>query len=41
MPEDAHQRPKWQLARETLDEFAGGGLRPAVLVADTGYGRFG
>ncbi|WP_329142235.1 IS701 family transposase [Streptomyces sp. NBC_01456] len=38
IPDDEHHRPKWQLALEMLDELAGGGLRPAVLVADTGYG---
>ncbi|MGW9047606.1 IS701 family transposase [Streptomyces lydicus] len=38
VPDDEHHRPKWQLALEMLDELAGGGLRPAVLVADTGYG---
>ncbi|MFB0631117.1 IS701 family transposase [Streptomyces sp. AB3(2024)] len=38
IPDSEHHRPKWQLALEMLDELAGGGLRPAVLVADTGYG---
>ncbi|AIA01358.1 transposase [Streptomyces noursei] len=38
IPDDEHHRPKWQLALEMLDELAGAGLRPAVLVADTGYG---
>ncbi|MEV7715708.1 IS701 family transposase, partial [Streptomyces sp. NPDC088270] len=38
IPEDEHHRPKWQLALDMLDELAALGLRPAVLVADTGYG---
>ncbi|WP_328764946.1 IS701 family transposase [Streptomyces sp. NBC_00272] len=38
IPDDEHHRPKWQLALDMLDELAGTGLRPAVLVADTGYG---
>lgn len=38
IPDEEHHRPKWQLALEMLDELAGAGLRPAVLVADTGYG---
>ncbi|WP_411130506.1 IS701 family transposase, partial [Streptomyces sp. x-19] len=38
IPDDEHHRPKWQLALGMLDELAGAGLRPAVLVADTGYG---
>jgi SRSO17 transposase len=33
-----HHRPKWQLALDMLDELAAIGLRPAVLVADAGYG---
>lgn len=37
-PETEHHRPKWQLALDMLDELAATGLRPAVLVADTGYG---
>ncbi len=36
--ESEHHRPKWQLALDMLDELAAVGLRPAVLVADTGYG---
>ncbi|MFF1349319.1 transposase, partial [Streptomyces sp. NPDC058322] len=31
-------RPKWQLALDMVDELATVGLRPAVLIADTGYG---
>ncbi|WP_129771187.1 IS701 family transposase [Streptomyces sp. L-9-10] len=38
IPEEEHHRPKWQLALDMLDELATVGLRPAVLVADTGYG---
>lgn len=38
IPEEEHHRPKWQLALEMLDELAAIGLRPAVLVADAGYG---
>lgn len=38
IPESEHHRPKWELALDMLDELAGIGLRPAVLVADTGYG---
>ncbi|GLW04301.1 DDE transposase [Streptomyces lavendulae subsp. lavendulae] len=38
IPDTEHHRPKWELAMEMLDELAGAGLRPAALVADTGYG---
>ncbi|MCJ1676290.1 transposase [Streptomyces sp. APSN-46.1] len=38
IPATEHHRPKWQLALDTLDELAGHDLRPAALVADTGYG---
>ncbi|WP_329393173.1 IS701 family transposase [Streptomyces lydicus] len=38
IPEDERHRPKWLLALEMLDELDGTGLRPAVLVADAGYG---
>ncbi|MFF8618620.1 IS701 family transposase [Streptomyces sp. NPDC015350] len=38
IPESERHRPKWQLALDMLDELAVVGLRPAVLVADTGYG---
>ncbi|GAA1226253.1 IS701-like element ISBj9 family transposase [Kitasatospora nipponensis] len=38
IPQDEHHRPKWQLALDMLDELAGTGLRPAALVADSGYG---
>ncbi|MFJ2027201.1 transposase, partial [Streptomyces sp. NPDC087897] len=38
VPEEEHHRPKWQLALDMLDDLATVGLRPAVLVADAGYG---
>ena len=38
IPDTEHHRPKWHLALEMLDELDGIGLRPAALVADTGYG---
>ncbi|MFJ7947261.1 transposase [Streptomyces sp. NPDC096354] len=38
IPDGEHHRPKWQLAVDMLDKLAVVGLRPAVLVADTGYG---
>jgi SRSO17 transposase len=38
IPPGEHHRPKWQLALEMLDELAGTGLHPAVVVADTNYG---
>ncbi|MGW8402203.1 IS701 family transposase [Streptomyces lydicus] len=38
IPDTEHHRPKWQLALDMLDELAAAGLRPAVLVADAGYG---
>lgn len=38
IPATVHHRPKWQLALDMLDELDGTGLRPAALVADTGYG---
>ncbi|MFF3090766.1 IS701 family transposase [Streptomyces nojiriensis] len=38
IPDTVRHRPKWQLALDMLDELAATGLRPAVLVADTGYG---
>lgn len=38
IPGTEHHRPKWRLALDMLDELAATGLRPAVLVADTGYG---
>ena len=41
IPEEEGHRPKWKLAVEMLDELAGHGLRPPVLVADAGYGDNG
>ncbi|WP_103337861.1 IS701 family transposase, partial [Amycolatopsis sp. CA-126428] len=41
IPEDEGHLPKWMLAVEILDELAGHGLRPPVLVADAGYGDNG
>ncbi|MFC9245775.1 transposase, partial [Streptomyces sp. NPDC057136] len=38
IPDTEHHRPKWQLALDMLDELNETGLRPAALVADTGYG---
>ncbi|MFJ8053812.1 IS701 family transposase [Streptomyces luteogriseus] len=38
IPDGECHRPKWQLALEMLDELAALRLRPAVLVADAGYG---
>ncbi|MFE9663216.1 IS701 family transposase [Streptomyces sp. NPDC005955] len=38
IPAGEGHRPKWRLALEMLDELAATGLRPAVLVADTGHG---
>ncbi|MFD4945645.1 transposase [Streptomyces sp. NPDC058239] len=38
VPDGERHRPKWQLALDMLDELAAVGLRPAVPVADTGYG---
>ncbi|WP_240803619.1 transposase [Streptomyces sp. A0592] len=38
IPADEHHQPKWRLAPDMLDELAGIGLRPAVVVADAGYG---
>jgi SRSO17 transposase len=41
LPEGVHHRPKWQLVLDMLDELAGWGLRPPVLLADSGYGEVG
>ncbi|MFD4946171.1 IS701 family transposase [Streptomyces sp. NPDC058409] len=38
IPDGERHRPKWRLALDMLDELAAVGLRPAVLVADAGYG---
>jgi SRSO17 transposase len=41
LPEQIHHRPKWQLVVDMLDELAGWGLSPPVLLADSGYGEVG
>ena len=41
LPEGVHHRPKWQLVVDMLDELAGWGLSPPVLLADSGYGEVG
>jgi SRSO17 transposase len=41
LPDGVHHRPKWQLVLDMLDELAGWGLSPPVLVADCGYGEVG
>ena len=38
IPDDQRHRPKWRLALDMLDELAGWGLVPPVVVADAGYG---
>jgi SRSO17 transposase len=39
VPDDERYRPKWMLALQMLDELAGWGQRPPVVVADAGYGQ--
>jgi SRSO17 transposase len=39
VPEQERHRPKWELAIEMLDELAGWGLTPPVIVSDAGYGE--
>ncbi|MET7787237.1 IS701 family transposase [Streptomyces sp900116325] len=39
IPDEIGHREKWRLALDTLDELAGWGLVPPVLVADAGYGQ--
>lgn len=39
LPDTVRHRPKWQLALQMLDELAGWGHRPPVVVADAGYGQ--
>ncbi|MET8214012.1 IS701 family transposase [Streptomyces sp. NPDC005373] len=39
IPEEVGHREKWRLALDVLDELAGWGLVPPVLVADAGYGQ--
>jgi SRSO17 transposase len=41
VPERVRHRPKWQLVLDMLDELDQWGLRPPVLVADSGYGEVG
>jgi SRSO17 transposase len=41
LPEQVHHRPKWQLVVDMLDELAGWGLVPPVLLTDSGYGEVG
>jgi SRSO17 transposase len=41
LPKQVHHRPKWQLVVDMLDELAGWGLAPPVLLADSGYGEVG
>jgi SRSO17 transposase len=41
IPDEVGHRPKWQLALDMLDELAGWGLGPSVIVADAGYGEIG
>jgi SRSO17 transposase len=41
LPAAVHHRPKWQLVLDMLDELAGWGLSPPVLLADRGYGDTG
>src|SRR3954454_2169027 len=38
IPADVRHREKWRLALDMVDELAGWGLVPAVVVADAGYG---
>jgi SRSO17 transposase len=39
LPGTEEHRPKWKQALEMLDELAGWGLEPPVIVADAGYGE--
>ncbi|MFE4678048.1 IS701 family transposase [Streptomyces sp. NPDC056723] len=39
VPQEIGHREKWRLALDTLDELAGWGLVPPVVVADAGYGQ--
>ena len=38
VPDDQRYRPQWMLALEMLDELAGWGLRPPLVVAGPGFG---
>lgn len=39
VPEEIGHREKWRLALDVIDELAGWGLVPPILVADAGYGQ--
>ncbi|MDQ1051827.1 SRSO17 transposase [Streptomyces sp. V4I2] len=39
VPDEIGHREKWRLALDALDELAGCGLVPPVVVADAGYGQ--
>ncbi|TWV57024.1 IS701 family transposase [Streptomyces misionensis] len=39
VPEGVGHREKWRLALDMLDELAGWGLTPPLVVADAGYGQ--
>jgi SRSO17 transposase len=39
IPDSVRHRPKWRLALDMLEELAGWGLTPPVVVADAGYGN--
>jgi SRSO17 transposase len=41
VPQGERHRPKWQLALDLLDELAGWGLVPPVVLADGAYGEVG
>jgi SRSO17 transposase len=41
VPDGEGHRPKWMLAVEMLDGLAAHGLRPPLIVADSGYGDSG
>ncbi len=39
IPQEVGHREKWRLALDSIDELAGWGLVPPVVVADAGYGQ--
>jgi SRSO17 transposase len=41
VPDRERHRPKWQLALDLVDELAGWGLTPPVVLADAAYGEVG
>jgi SRSO17 transposase len=41
IPDEVRHREKWRLALDMLDELAGAGLTPPVVVGDAGYGDAG